>query len=182
MKITMALPGLAFLCLAGLPGAAQAQVQYDMSKVTCKDYEVMSPEGKRDFGAWMSGWFNGKAGRTEINKQVYEANSASVRQWCASNPTAQIMPMLETAVRNAKPTEGGPTSIDAAAVTCGDFAGYIQDSQLLVSAWTAGHVASGKNVTKIDFKDFARQEKAVLADCRKNKKQKLLAVVAKHWK
>ena len=179
MRMKSALLGL--LCLAAA-GEAQAQVQYDMSKATCKDYELMSPEAKRDFGAWMSGWFNGKSGRTEVNQQVYEANSASVRQWCASNPTAQIMPMLEGAVRNAKPVQGGATSIDAAAITCGDFVGYIQDSQLLVSAWTAGYVASTKNVTKLDFKNFSRQEKAVLASCKKNKKQKLLAVVEKSWK
>lgn len=58
MNIRTAQAGIASLCLMIFAGTAQAQVQLDMSKVTCQDYALMSPEAMRDFGAWMSGWFN----------------------------------------------------------------------------------------------------------------------------
>lgn len=165
-----------------LSSAAPAQVRYDMSKATCSDYEAMTPGGRRDFAAWMSGWYSGKAGRTEINLQVYHANISTMQKWCASNRSASVMSLIEAASRNGKPTAGGPASIDVAAISCGDFLGTDPEAQLIVSAWGAGYAAAGKDLTVIDAKGFARQEKAVHAACAKNKKATLLDTIGKSWK
>ena len=71
--------------------------------------------------------------------------------------------------------------IDAAGITCGDFIGSEPETQLIVSAWTAGYASAGKDAAKIDVKAFARHEKAVQTACAKNKKQLLLPTVGKSW-
>lgn len=181
MKISMTILPAALFCALGLSSAGQAQVQYDMSRATCTDYQAMTPAAKRDFAAWMSGWFNGKAGRTEINLQVYHANVATMQKWCAANPTATVMSLIETASRNASAAPGGPASIDVAGITCGDFLASEPATQLIVSAWTAGYASAGKDAPKIDVKAFVRHEKAVQTACAKNKKQLLLPTVGKSW-
>ncbi|WP_293853749.1 HdeA/HdeB family chaperone [uncultured Alsobacter sp.] len=168
-------------CTLGLSSPGQAQVQYDMSRATCTDYSIMSPPAQRDFAAWMSGWYNGKAGRTEINLQVYQANLATMQKWCTANPSATVMSLIETAFRNASSVPGGPASIDVSGITCGDFVASPPETQLIVSAWTAGYASAGKDAAKIDVKAFARHEKAVHAACTKNKKQLLLPTVGKSW-
>lgn len=165
-----------------LSSAAPAQVRYDMSKASCADYEAMTPGGKRDFAAWMSGWFNGKAGRTDVNLQLFHANVTTMQKWCASNRSASVMSLIEAAARNGKPAQGGPASIDVAAITCGDFLNTDLEAQLIVTAWSAGYAASGKDAAVIDAKGFAKQEKAVHAACSKNKKQTLLNAINKSWK
>ena len=181
MKISKTILPAALFCALGLSSASQAQVQYDMSRATCSDYQAMTPPAKRDFAAWMSGWFNGKAGRTELNLQVYHANIATMQKWCAANPSATVMSLIETASRNATAVRGGPASIDAAGITCGDFIGSDPETQLIVSAWTAGYASAGKDAAKIDVKACARHEKAVQTACAKNKKQLLLPTVSKSW-
>ncbi|SIR11953.1 MULTISPECIES: HdeA/HdeB family chaperone [unclassified Bosea (in: a-proteobacteria)] len=183
MKIsTTGWSAAALICAIMFASGASAQVRYDMSKATCSDYEAMAPGAKRDFAAWMSGWFNGKAGRTEINLQVYHANITTMQQWCASNRSAPVMSLIEAASRNAKPSQGGPASIDVAAISCGDFLGTDPEAQLIVTAWTAGYAAANRNAAVIDAKGFAKQEKAVHTACAKNKKQLLLTAVGKNWK
>lgn len=183
MKISINGRSAAVLIFAAmLSSGASAQVRYDMSKATCSDYQVMAPGAQRDFAAWMSGWFNGKSGRTDINLQVYHQNITTMQQWYASNRSASVMSLIEAASRNAKPSQGGPASIDVAAISCGDFLGTDPEAQLIVTAWTAGYVAANKNAAVIDAKGFAKQEKAVHAACAKNKKQLLLTAIGKSWK
>jgi HdeA/HdeB family len=68
------------------PGASQAQVTLDMSRVTCADYLAMSPAQTGIFSAWMSGWFNHKWGYTTVGFDDFARNVASVRQWCTTSP------------------------------------------------------------------------------------------------
>lgn len=182
MKIRTTILPAALFCAVAMSSAGHAQVQYDMSRATCTDYQAMTPPARRDFAAWMSGWFNGKAGRTEINLQVYHGNVATMQKWCAANPSATVMSLIETASRNATATRGGPASINVAGITCGDFIGSEPETQLIVSAWTAGYASAAKDAPKIDVKAFVRHENAVHAACTKNKKQLLLGVVSKSWK
>lgn len=91
------------LVLAGifLPGASQAQVMIDMTRVTCAEYLALEPEDSEVFSAWMSGYFNQKAGYTTVDLEAYARNVANVKSWCQSNPKESVMAGLARAT--AKP-------------------------------------------------------------------------------
>jgi hypothetical protein len=91
---------LVALALAGvcLPSLSQAQVKIDMSKVTCGEVMAMPSEDQTDFGAFLSGWFAQKAGRTFIDLGLFRKNTASVMSWCKFNPSDSVMAAIERAV------------------------------------------------------------------------------------
>lgn len=170
-SVALALAALAFAA------PAKAQVTYDMSKATCIDYAVMAPEMKRDFAAWMSGWFNQKQQQTEINLQILRANVATMETWCQRNPQSRVMALIEEAARNARDVPGGPASLAIAKVSCGDYLGSEAELQFLLTAWIGGYVASERGQPKIDVKSFAVTERATNKACAKNKKALLLPTV-----
>ena len=69
-----------------LLSAAQAQLIIDMNRLTCAQFLAMSPQQARIYSAWMSGWFNQKAGYAWVDLTAYERNFANVRQWCTTSP------------------------------------------------------------------------------------------------
>ena len=87
------------LGLVGLimPLAANAQVMFDTTRVTCADYLAMSPTDARLFSAFISGWFNQKTGDVTVDLNEYERNVANVRSWCATNPRETVFGGLERA-------------------------------------------------------------------------------------
>ena len=87
------------LGLVGLivPLAANAQVMFDTTRVTCADYLAMSPTDARLFSAFMSGWFNQKTGHVTVDLGAYERNVANVRSWCATNPRETVFADLQRA-------------------------------------------------------------------------------------
>ena len=93
-KVFVAL-ALASVCI---PAVSQAQVQIDMSKVTCGEVLAMPAEDQSDFGAFLSGWFAQRAGRTFIDLGLFRKNTASVMSWCKFNPSASVMAAVERAV------------------------------------------------------------------------------------
>jgi HdeA/HdeB family len=95
MKNLFVALALASVCI---PSLSQAQVKLDMSKVTCGEALAMPPEDQADFGAFVSGWFAQKAGRTFIDLDLFRKNTASVMSWCKSNPSDSVMAAIERAV------------------------------------------------------------------------------------
>jgi hypothetical protein len=87
------------LGLVGLimPLAANAQVMFDTTRVTCADYLAMSPTDARLFSAFISGWFNQKTGHVTVDLNEYERNVANVRSWCATNPRETVFAGLQRA-------------------------------------------------------------------------------------
>jgi len=83
--------------LAFAPALSQAQVKIDMTRITCGEVLAMSPDDRADFAAWMSGWFAQKSGRTVIDMGLFQKNSASVMDWCASNKSESVMAGLQRA-------------------------------------------------------------------------------------
>ncbi len=83
------------LALAGLvlPLAANAQVMFDTTRVTCADYLAMSPTDAPLFSAFMSGWFNQKTGHVTVDLNEYERNVANVRSWCATIRARRSLPV-----------------------------------------------------------------------------------------
>jgi len=94
---TVAATGLGLAALGLLPIAAEAQIKFDTTRVTCADYLAMSPTDARLFSAFISGWFNQKTGHVTVDLSEYERNVASVRNWCAGNPLETVYAGLERA-------------------------------------------------------------------------------------
>lgn len=175
--IFLALFGVAALC-----APAQAQVTYDMSKVVCADYNAMDPTTAQDFSAWMAGWFNQRRLDTVVNLEGYRKNVANVQAWCQSNPKANIMSGLETAVQRAKPGVPGPTDIDVSQITCGEFLKSSDDDQLLIGSWTGGWFMSTKNLTVIDPRYVRQNSRKAIAYCKSHKTAKLMNALQKTWR
>ncbi len=89
------------LALAGAlaPSLAQAQVNIDMSKITCGEVLAMPADDQADFAAFMSGWFAQKSGRTFIDMGLFQKNFNSVMSWCASNKSEAVFAGLERAMQ-----------------------------------------------------------------------------------
>ena len=87
------------LAMAGAlaPSLSHAQVKIDMTRITCGQMLAMSPSDQSDFAAFMSGWFAQRSGRTFIDMGYFLKNSASVKDWCASNPSELVMAGLQRA-------------------------------------------------------------------------------------
>src|SRR5215207_1563986 len=86
-RISLGLVGLI------MPLAANAQVMFDTTRVTCADYLAMSPSDARLFSAFISGWFNQKTGHVTVDLNEYARNVANVRSWCATNPGERSLPV-----------------------------------------------------------------------------------------
>ena len=176
------------LCAALLAGAcaiaspARAQVTFDMSRVSCSDYQAMAAGDQRDFAAWTSGWFNGKLNKTEINLNIFRSNVASVQKWCASNKAALVLPAIENSMRDAKAGAPGPTSIDVALVTCANAVKGDPEAHFILSAWVGGYLASKRNDPKIDVRYFARNQKAIETACAKAGKEPFLKTAQSVWR
>ncbi|OQP84806.1 hypothetical protein BTR14_18295 [Rhizobium rhizosphaerae] len=181
MKVRTLLAG-ALLGIA-LSGAvdAQAQVTFDMNRVTCADYNAMATDGQRDLAAWMSGWFKQKAGQTEVNFKIYAANFEKVHKWCAANPHARLLSTIEHLTSKPQKTAPGAGAIDVTKMSCQDFLGADLDAQYLLQAWMIGYLHSEKKATRIDVKSLlVNQERAHLA-CAKTPKDNFGATVRKAW-
>jgi hypothetical protein len=97
-KVRMKKLTLMLACGASLFAAsAQAQVLIDMRRVTCADYLAMSPADAILASAWLSGWFNQKAGFTTVDFKAFQRNVESVTTWCGSNPNETLMNGLQRA-------------------------------------------------------------------------------------
>jgi hypothetical protein len=79
------------------PSLSQAQVKIDMTKITCGEVLAMPATDQSDLAAFMSGFFAQKSGRTFIDMGLFQKNSASVMDWCASNKSESLMAGLQRA-------------------------------------------------------------------------------------
>jgi hypothetical protein len=78
-----------------LPITGNAQVTIDMSSVTCGQYLAMPRDQGSDFAAWMSGWFNYKAGYVWVDYLAYQQNIAKLKAWCTTHPNDTVMSELQ---------------------------------------------------------------------------------------
>jgi hypothetical protein len=169
--------GVAMQC-----ATAQAQVTFDMSRVSCAEYTAMNPATSRDFSAWMSGWFNQQAGSSTLNVEGYRRNVANVQRWCASNPNQLVMAGLKSAAANARPGQPGPTNIDGSLITCGQFLAANGETQALIASWMGGWFMSTKNLTNVDLRYVERNNRVVGEQCRRNRNQTLMTVIQANFR
>lgn len=161
---------------------AQAQMAFDMSRVTCADYTAMSSAASRSFSAWMSGWFNQRSGSTVVNLDGYRRNVASVQRWCRSNPRQPVMTGLSTAVSRARPGRPGPASIDVSQVSCGQLLGAPAAMQDLVVPWMSGWFMSTKNLTNVEIRYVDQNSRVIRNFCKSNRNVSLMQAFEQNWR
>lgn len=76
---------------------ASAQVKVDMAQVTCGDILGSYVEDVVVAGAWMSGYFNAKAGNTTIDIKQMDKNANNVVAFCKANPKVTLMDAVKKA-------------------------------------------------------------------------------------
>ncbi|WP_395667220.1 HdeA/HdeB family chaperone [Methylocella sp.] len=180
--LTSALAGLSMCAGALYAPVAQAQITYDVTKVTCEDYLAMPPQVSHDFSAWMSGWFNQKSNNAVINFDGFAQNVENVKKWCGTNPKASVFDGLTRAAANAKQGVGGPLDVDMSLITCRQFKDLDDDRRSTAQSWLSGYFNGGKNITKIDPRYVERNTKVVTKYCLSHMNAKLMTVIEKKAK
>jgi len=87
-------PAAMLLALAG--SAAQAQVQIEVSKITCEQYLLFKVADPRDIAIWLSGYYHGKAGTTVFETQAFKDESEKLTSYCRGHLQQPVMQAVET--------------------------------------------------------------------------------------
>ena len=84
--------------------SAHAQVQVDLSKVTCDQFVHHKVGSPRVMAAWFSGYYNGKRDNLIIDKQSFESNLSRVQRFCEveKNFDITVLKAVEQVIGTAK--------------------------------------------------------------------------------
>jgi acid stress chaperone HdeB len=85
--------GLTFVCLTA--PAAQAQVQVDVSKITCEQYVLFKVADPQSIAIWLNGYRHGQSGDTIVDTQRFKDNADKLKRYCYSNTEKPIMQAVE---------------------------------------------------------------------------------------
>ena len=120
MRCTPIVTGLVLSSIVFAPASAQAQVTFDVSKITCDQYvhaklptlsegsqesPLARANRQRDLlAAWLSGYYNAKRNKTIIDLDTFEDNVSKVRNYCYDdkNFKVTIMKAVEQALGGRK--------------------------------------------------------------------------------
>jgi hypothetical protein len=93
------LAGLSFTAL--LISTAHAQVSIDVSKITCDQMrsKMANPVA---VALWLNGYYAGKRNDATIDVITLDRNAEKVSEYCASNPDATLMKVIEATVGSTK--------------------------------------------------------------------------------
>jgi acid stress chaperone HdeB len=97
MKLKRMLLCAALVIAASAP--AKAQVVFDLSLVTCKDYMGYDSERQDMITYWMSGYFNAAKGYTTIDFKRLNRNIKVVGDYCKKHKDETLMSAIQ---RNAR--------------------------------------------------------------------------------
>jgi len=86
--------GAAFFLLAA--PAAQAQVEVDVSKITCEQFLLFKVADPRDIGIWLSGYYHAKIGSTVLDIAKFKDNAEKLKDYCRANLQQPVMKGVET--------------------------------------------------------------------------------------
>ena len=74
---------------------AHAQVMLDVSKVTCDQWSGYKITNPQNIALWMSGYYNGKRGNTNLDTQALAGKIEKLRDFCITNPQLPVMQAVE---------------------------------------------------------------------------------------
>jgi len=87
--------GLAFAL--GASSGVQAQVEVDVSKITCNEfvsYQIANPES---INAWLAGYYQGKRGDTmTVDQQALRKNERKLEGYCLDKPDVPLIQAFHT--------------------------------------------------------------------------------------
>jgi len=87
---------LAFAIAASLLAATPARAEkVDMAKIKCDDLAHLYLPQFVVIGAWLSGYYNAKNNRTEVDTEQLTSNTQKVLDFCKSNPDVTVMQAVE---------------------------------------------------------------------------------------
>lgn len=86
---------LLLVVAAGIAPPAQAQVMLDVSKVTCDQWAGYKITNPQNIALWMSGYYNGKIGNTNLDTQALAGKIEKLRDFCITNPQLPVMQAVE---------------------------------------------------------------------------------------
>ncbi len=89
MKFRYALLGLLPAFFAAAP--APAQVTVDITKITCRQFIAGTMVPTKSIALWFSGYYNGKAGNTQIDLGQMRPNASKVEDYCALHQDETVM-------------------------------------------------------------------------------------------
>jgi len=76
-------------------GPARAE-DVDMAAISCQDLMEMSVEDVVVTGAWLSGYFNGRADNTVLDTAPMDEYGAALGGYCEAHPDATLMQAVRT--------------------------------------------------------------------------------------
>jgi acid stress chaperone HdeB len=97
-------PVISALILALLATSAEAQVQLDLSKVTCDQFVHHKVGSPRVMAAWFSGYYNGKRDNLIIDMKDFEVSLNKVQNFCGieKNFSVTVLKAVEQIIGTAK--------------------------------------------------------------------------------
>jgi hypothetical protein len=100
MEIAMSKSVAAALVVAvvGMTQPVGAQVMLDVAKVTCDQWAGYKITNPQNIALWLSGYFNGARGNTNLDTQRLTADTQKVRDFCITNPQVPIMQAVEKVI------------------------------------------------------------------------------------
>ena len=97
-------PVISALILALIATSAEAQVQLDLSKVTCDQFVHHKVGSPRVMAAWFSGYYNGKRDNLIIDMKDFEVSLNKVQNFCGieKNFSVTVLKAVEQIIGTAK--------------------------------------------------------------------------------
>ncbi len=86
---------IAFGLTAMSANAATAQVQLDMTKVTCMQFATYKITDPRNLAIWLNGYYQGRQNSTLVDTQTLIANADKLRDFCIMHPTEPVLQASE---------------------------------------------------------------------------------------
>jgi acid stress chaperone HdeB len=77
---------------------APAQVTVDITKITCRQFIAGTMVPTKSIALWFSGYYNGKAGNTQIDLAQLRPNAEKVEDYCALHQDETVVNAVAAAL------------------------------------------------------------------------------------
>jgi acid stress chaperone HdeB len=83
---------IVFVALAVLGSSpAHAQMKIDVAKISCHQFLFGLKVSKSSISNWLSGYFNGKSGNTEVDIAELMKNTRDLERYCVHHRDTSVM-------------------------------------------------------------------------------------------
>ena len=82
--------------------SCEAQVQIDVSKITCEQFLLFKVTDPQKLAIWLSGYHHGKSGQTIVETEVLKEDYQKVKDHCYAHFQQPVMEAIEAAIKAKK--------------------------------------------------------------------------------